>query len=503
MLYLGKLPVINKQSVADTNTNRPLSRMRIPLGKGVEGDSYSQMEKSPVIQPISRPPVQFSARRPKPSDGSHRPSIHSSPADPSRRAFMVWTGGALLALAGCSTFTGKQSISSHPVSKKIPTPPPTAGAASVDVDWNYLDASSWAAPYLKKASDAWMSNYLSTQYTGMVQASDWLNDSNHTRLKDDLRTTIIKTASISEGQSYGMYMAALTKDETKFRDIWKWTQDNMQRKGDYLFDWWMGLDQDGHFYPLRHFNQSAGFSDATDGNELIAYSLLLADKQWPEYDYYIPAQNIIRAIAQYNIKNVNGTYYVASGRIGDKQKELTIYPGYLMPEVYRLFAEYDPDHADMWNKLASQDTYTVLEQCTQLGGGNVPNACVLDIESGNLTLASGDNGKFGFDSKRAFGHLSQTMALYPNQDKAKTYLSNHPYPQAYNAPSDQMLSLARRAQLGEINPKQAEQIYKTNLANLQTPNAGLWGENMDSYYDSALTWFALSTLATKRHALQS
>src|SRR5205823_12664376 len=45
----------------------------------------------------------------------------------------------------------------------------------------------------------------------------------------------------SEGQSYAMLRAVWANDPWTFREVWRWTKENLQTRGDKLFAWkWKG-----------------------------------------------------------------------------------------------------------------------------------------------------------------------------------------------------------------------------------------------------------------------
>lgn len=92
--------------------------------------------------------------------------------------------------------------------------------------------------------------------------------------------------SHSEGQGYGMLLAAAAADRHRFENIWSWTQQQLQRP-DGLFSWrW---EQGRVTSP----------NNASDGDILIAWALLSGYQRWGESQWRSEALRILTSINQH------------------------------------------------------------------------------------------------------------------------------------------------------------------------------------------------------------
>lgn len=105
------------------------------------------------------------------------------------------------------------------------------------------------------------------------------------RLSDDSAGGI----SHSEGQGYGMLLAAFSDDRDTFAKMWDWTSTNLEVRSDALAGWrWRPQDNP------RVMDRN----NATDGDLLIAWALAEAGKRWKEPKYTKAARKIGLAIAE-------------------------------------------------------------------------------------------------------------------------------------------------------------------------------------------------------------
>lgn len=96
--------------------------------------------------------------------------------------------------------------------------------------------------------------------------------------------------SHSEGQGIGMLLAAHYRDHAAFDQIWLWTRDNLEVRGDSLAAWkWEPQAGDGA-------GRVTDRNNATDGDLFIAWALCRAGWQWNDTTYLEAARAIARAI---------------------------------------------------------------------------------------------------------------------------------------------------------------------------------------------------------------
>lgn len=96
--------------------------------------------------------------------------------------------------------------------------------------------------------------------------------------------------SHSEGQGYGMLLAAFAGDRQSFDAMWAWTRTHLGVRPDGLFAWRF---RPGNRPPVDDPN------NATDGDLLIAWALVEAHRRWPESTYRAQAATLARAIASH------------------------------------------------------------------------------------------------------------------------------------------------------------------------------------------------------------
>jgi len=106
------------------------------------------------------------------------------------------------------------------------------------------------------------------------------------RVIDDMNGGI----SHSEGQGYGMILAASNRDLATFSLIWQWTKDNLQVRDDGLFAW--------KWDPSRPSDPITDRNNATDGDLLIAWALQRGGELWRNERLVEESREILRIIRQ-------------------------------------------------------------------------------------------------------------------------------------------------------------------------------------------------------------
>ena len=209
-----------------------------------------------------------------------------------------------------------------------------------------------------------------------------------------------RNATTSEGQSYAMLRAAWMGDEATFDSTWRWTQSNLQVRGDHLFGWLWG---------------PSGLMDrhsATDADQDIALALVFAARRFGKPAHAGEARALLSDIWTKDVATVGG---VPVPTAGDWAPTLTdpgtpFNPSYFSPYAYRVFAAADPAHP--WDSLVD-GAYTALDRCTKatLGGkagvGLPPNWCALDsgLQAHSYQASTGGDN-YSYDAFRTFWRLS-------------------------------------------------------------------------------------------------
>ncbi len=105
------------------------------------------------------------------------------------------------------------------------------------------------------------------------------------RLVDDSADDV----SHSEGQGYGLVLAAFNDDPEAFARLWAWTKANLEIRGDHLAAWRWRPGDNPH---------ALDKNNATDGDLLIAWGLAEAGRRWRMANYTAEARRIALALSR-------------------------------------------------------------------------------------------------------------------------------------------------------------------------------------------------------------
>jgi endo-1,4-beta-D-glucanase Y len=187
----------------------------------------------------------------------------------------------------------------------------------------------------------WKTKYLKTCVNGNVRVETFSEPN--------------RTITFSEGQGYGMMIAAYMGDKIVFDKLWSYAKSMLNSRGVmgwqsdcYGFTGCAGKDESACGSPY-------GFVSATDGDLDIAMGLCIASNQWGG-SYSSEAISYIN-----NLKANNFRYSAADGRWiqewRDGGDETWGNTSYWCPGFYRVFKDFTGDNA--WDAIAA-DTYTLL-----------------------------------------------------------------------------------------------------------------------------------------------
>jgi hypothetical protein len=137
-------------------------------------------------------------------------------------------------------------------------------------------------------------------------------------------------STVSEGIGYGMILAVYMNDQNLFDSLWKYEQSHLGQNG--LMDWEIG--------PNNQIT-SGGKGAATDGDEDMAWALVMADRQWGasgslDDTYLNHAKRLIELILQYEV-DVSRNYLL---RPGDQWGNVDVTNiSYFAPAYFRVFGQ--------------------------------------------------------------------------------------------------------------------------------------------------------------------
>jgi endo-1,4-beta-D-glucanase Y len=343
-------------------------------------------------------------------------------------------------------------------------------------------------------------------------------DPNSGRTIDKSRNNL----TTSEGESYTMLRAAYMDDKTTFDSSWKFTQDSLQRP-DHLFSWEYGSLGNGKYGILT---SSGGYNTASDGDEDIALSLLMAYGRWNQPSYLTAAQQIITSIWNQEVVTINGLPVLTADDLEkDSTTNVIVDPSYFAPANYKIFAKIDPTHD--WTGLAS-NSYTLLTQLgtSDLGStssdGLPPDWIAINRQTGAfvpMNTATLDTN-YGYDAERIPFRLALDYDWF-HDPRDKQVLSgfsflknfwdkNHVLNAVYAhdgsvSSSDDYESPAMYgASLGYftvMDPSDAKQIYDQKLVTLYSPDQQAWKAPAPGYYEDNWAWFGLALYQGALHNL--
>lgn len=157
--------------------------------------------------------------------------------------------------------------------------------------------------------------------------------------------------STSEGQSYALFFALVSNDQSRFEKILKWTADNLAQ-GDMknnLPGWKWGKSVDGSWHMLDS-------NSASDADMWLAYSLSHAAKIWRQPQYSDLAQSMLRNIAKRDVVDLPGQgSMLLPGFYGFalNASSWRINPSYLPVQLLRYFSKVDKNGP--WSELISNN----------------------------------------------------------------------------------------------------------------------------------------------------
>jgi endo-1,4-beta-D-glucanase Y len=185
--------------------------------------------------------------------------------------------------------------------------------------------------------------------------------------------------TVSEGIGYGMLIGVFMNDQPMFDGLWAYAKSHLDAKG--LMTW-----------NFNSSNVAIGSGSATDGDEDMAYALLMASKQWPAGSYSTDAMTLIKNIMKGEVSgNIleGGDGFNSTGELD---------PSYFAPSYYRAFAAFDTADSAAWMSVMNQ-CYTIL---ANISGqyGLVPNWINGSGTGINGPETDGHGPDFGYDACR-------------------------------------------------------------------------------------------------------
>lgn len=218
-------------------------------------------------------------------------------------------------------------------------------------------------------------------------------------------------STVSEGIGYGLLLAVYMDDQSTFDEIWKYEQLYLNENG--LMHW--EISKEGTVI---------GTGAALDGDEDMAWALVMADRQWGgqgslDRTYIEYAIDLINAMWEHEIDHTRNDMPLPGDGWGNA--DITNI-SYFAPAYYRVFGQVTGQE-EAWNRVIDT-SYTIIEASLSAQNGNADNGLVPAwcTSSGEPVEAfSGAPLHFQNDSTRTPFRVGQDYCYY-GEPRALSYM---------------------------------------------------------------------------------
>jgi len=223
----------------------------------------------------------------------------------------------------------------------------------------------------------------------MAQDNGWSTFKNRFLMPDG---RIIDTAnhnvSHTEGQGFGMVLAVFNDDQKTFDQLWQWANTRLYRKEIGLYSW---------RYDPAAKDKVADANNASDGDTLIAWALLMAGEKWHQPSYTQASDKLQAALIKYTVMDFAGYKVMLPGISGfDQTSSITVNPSYFIFPAWKAF--YQRSHLKVWKEL--DESATRMLDNMAFGPYRLPTDWVTIQTDGTMTPGSKWPTRFSFDAIR-------------------------------------------------------------------------------------------------------
>ena len=221
----------------------------------------------------------------------------------------------------------------------------------------------------------------------LIFSSMWVEYKNKFISKSGYLTDSYHKISHSEGQGTAMLFAAIAGDIQTFEDVWIWTKNNLQRP-DKLFAWRWDPRSSPHI---------TDYNNATDGDVLIAWALLVGYEKWGKQIYREQAKDIVEAIKKDLVVRFAGRQMLLPGSMYYFNSDsVTLNLSYFILPALKAFASYDD--LKLWNRVYMDGLYLIETAGESLSA--IPSDWIDLTSSGDMQLSPKHGSKTGYDAIR-------------------------------------------------------------------------------------------------------
>ena len=195
-----------------------------------------------------------------------------------------------------------------------------------------------------------------------------------------------EAVSHSEGQGFALLLALAANDRQTFESIFSWTEANLVRSDSGLYAW--------RYHPA-HTPPVSDPNNATDGDVLISWALLMASVRWNITAYAERSQSLRAAILREVAATHAGKRLLLPGRIGfASDAGVVVNLSYYIWPALDAFARHEP----MWNDIISDGLELLIR--SQFGQWQLVPDWTLINTDGVVSPAPDKPARFGFDAVR-------------------------------------------------------------------------------------------------------
>jgi endo-1,4-beta-D-glucanase Y len=255
--------------------------------------------------------------------------------------------------------------------------------------WIWQRAKLRPAPYAKNRPDAVWLQSAWEQYKAL-----YLNPDGYAR--DITRADGEVT---SESQSYALLRAVWMDDPTTFAKVFEWTEAHLRRPQDGLYAW--------HWDTRRQTVVDA--NTATDGDQDIAFALILASHQFKHPPYLNRARDLVLAIRKQTGISVRDGWFPSAGNWAVRERIVNL--SYFVPYAYPYFARLDPE--GQWERVIEVG-YDLLGESLRPPARLPPDFMGVDEEGHVLPLlpTSALSRDFSFDAIRIYWRVAVDCQIH-------------------------------------------------------------------------------------------
>lgn len=267
-----------------------------------------------------------------------------------------------------------------------------------NVESEYCNYPNYDNQHVRDAYEAWKETVISSDGAG-----------GYLRVRKPNSGSVIGS-TVSEGQGYGMLLAVYFGDQELFDNLWLYTKQYFNENG--LMHW--EIDPNGGVI---------GTGAALDGDEDMAWALVMASRQWSESpripSYHDDAVALIEAMWEHEIDHTRSGMPLPGDAWGGA--DITNI-SYYAPAYYRVFGEVT-GNVEGWQQVIDT-SYAIIELSLSEANGNAENGLVpawCDSQGVPVEAFEGAPTHFQNDSTRTPFRVGQDYCYY-GEPRALDYM---------------------------------------------------------------------------------